>query len=217
MDNSVAKRQELANRLEGAGCAVNLVGTDWQKVGDLNPPTIQPGSDSGMRPAPNTESPIRFAGSRVARISQANYALWEEGLSGSVPALVLQFTNEARPQAQNYPLLVKASLTYTSDEDEIRIGGGCWVGASTDFCGLAVEETHALVVAMVADRQPTTISKQRKYGGMGGDQIVVDMLPIPKKCDVRVRLVDVESGTLLYEGQFELSFSPPRIVPKKAP
>ena len=30
LDNTTARRQELAQRLEAAGCPVNLRGTDWQ-------------------------------------------------------------------------------------------------------------------------------------------------------------------------------------------
>jgi predicted nucleotide-binding protein len=37
LDNSTRKRQELANRLNTAGCAVNLGGVDWQTEGDLIP------------------------------------------------------------------------------------------------------------------------------------------------------------------------------------
>lgn len=42
LDNSVAKRQELARRLETAGCSTRLTGTDWHTVGDLVPP-VTPG------------------------------------------------------------------------------------------------------------------------------------------------------------------------------
>jgi hypothetical protein len=35
MDNSIANRQELANRLRTAGCNVELIGTDWHKSGDF--------------------------------------------------------------------------------------------------------------------------------------------------------------------------------------
>lgn len=35
MDNSVRKRQELAERLSGAGCAVNTSGADWHTAGDF--------------------------------------------------------------------------------------------------------------------------------------------------------------------------------------
>ena len=40
MDNSTQKRQALALRLQSAGCAVNLKGTDWQTDGDLSPPAF---------------------------------------------------------------------------------------------------------------------------------------------------------------------------------
>lgn len=39
LDNDVKKRQELATRLETAGCAVRLTGTDWHDAGDLTRPT----------------------------------------------------------------------------------------------------------------------------------------------------------------------------------
>ncbi|TWX37394.1 nucleotide-binding protein [Frigoribacterium sp. ACAM 257] len=38
LDNSVAKRQDLANRLLTAGCDVRMQGTDWHEAGDLTPP-----------------------------------------------------------------------------------------------------------------------------------------------------------------------------------
>jgi predicted nucleotide-binding protein len=37
MDGSSKKRQELAQRLQQAGCAVNIQGTDWHTSGDLQP------------------------------------------------------------------------------------------------------------------------------------------------------------------------------------
>src|SRR5690348_1643367 len=37
MDGSTAKRQELARRLEDAGCPVNWRGIDWHTAGDLRP------------------------------------------------------------------------------------------------------------------------------------------------------------------------------------
>jgi len=36
MSDSSAKRQELANRLEAAGCPVNIGGTDWHTAGDFS-------------------------------------------------------------------------------------------------------------------------------------------------------------------------------------
>ncbi len=41
MDNSPQKRQDLALRLQAAGCEVNLSGTDWQTTGELTPARIK--------------------------------------------------------------------------------------------------------------------------------------------------------------------------------
>jgi len=38
LDNTVAKRQDLADRLRSAGCSVDLSGRDWHDAGDLTPP-----------------------------------------------------------------------------------------------------------------------------------------------------------------------------------
>jgi len=38
LDNTVAKRQDLADRLQIAGCLVDLSGRDWHDAGDLDPP-----------------------------------------------------------------------------------------------------------------------------------------------------------------------------------
>ena len=36
LDNTSQQRQQLANRLEVAGCPVNLNGTDWHSTGDFD-------------------------------------------------------------------------------------------------------------------------------------------------------------------------------------
>ena len=56
LDNSVAKRQDLATRLSNAGCAVNLVGTDWHEAGDLTPPSPPGGGLPLGRKLPSSES-----------------------------------------------------------------------------------------------------------------------------------------------------------------
>jgi predicted nucleotide-binding protein len=42
LDNDIKQRQELATRLETAGCAVKTAGSDWHTAGDLTPP-LPPG------------------------------------------------------------------------------------------------------------------------------------------------------------------------------
>jgi predicted nucleotide-binding protein len=42
MNNSAAKRKDLAQRLEDAGCRIDLAGEEWLTVGDLTPPPELP-------------------------------------------------------------------------------------------------------------------------------------------------------------------------------
>jgi len=42
MDNSTSKRKDLAQRLQSAGCSVNLGGEDWLTTGDMAPPAEVP-------------------------------------------------------------------------------------------------------------------------------------------------------------------------------
>ncbi|MFQ1004375.1 TIR domain-containing protein [Modestobacter sp. SSW1-42] len=56
LDNSVGKRQDLAARLEAAGCAVDLSGRDWHEAGDLTPPAPPGGGLPLGRKLPSTQT-----------------------------------------------------------------------------------------------------------------------------------------------------------------
>lgn len=56
LDNSVAKRQDLATRLKNAGCAVNLDRVDWHTAGDLTPPSAPGGGLPLGRKLPSSQS-----------------------------------------------------------------------------------------------------------------------------------------------------------------
>lgn len=56
LDNSVAKRQDLATRLRNAGCSVKLDGTDWHEAGDLTPPNTPGGGLPLGRKLPSSQS-----------------------------------------------------------------------------------------------------------------------------------------------------------------
>lgn len=56
LDNSTTKRQQLAQRLETAGCAVNLGGTDWHAEGDLTPPAPPGGGLPLGRKLPSSQT-----------------------------------------------------------------------------------------------------------------------------------------------------------------
>lgn len=56
LDNTPSRRQELAQRLRTAGCAVNLDGTDWHTEGDLTPPAAPGGGLPLGRKLPSSQA-----------------------------------------------------------------------------------------------------------------------------------------------------------------
>ena len=56
LDNGVPKRQELANRLKTAGCAVRMDGSDWHQEGDLTPPAPPGGGLPLGRKLPSSQT-----------------------------------------------------------------------------------------------------------------------------------------------------------------
>lgn len=66
MDNSVAKRQELAIKLEAAGCSVDWRGTDWHTVGDLTPAR----AFISREKTGNSQSPFKFHDNVYWRIKE---------------------------------------------------------------------------------------------------------------------------------------------------
>ncbi|MEV6578261.1 nucleotide-binding protein [Streptomyces sp. NPDC051582] len=56
LDGSVRKRQDLATRLQTAGCAVRLTGTDWHDAGDLTPPVTPGGGLPLGRKLPSSQA-----------------------------------------------------------------------------------------------------------------------------------------------------------------
>lgn len=80
MDNSIEKRQDLAQRLETAGCPVNLKGKDWHTKGDFTPPFTPP--------VPTSTAPSPARASTIRTVSQLSVE-FEEGwydLRGPNPA-----------------------------------------------------------------------------------------------------------------------------------
>jgi len=56
LDNDIKNRQELANRLRDAGCAVKTTGTSWHEAGDLTPPAPPGGGLPMGRKLPSTQA-----------------------------------------------------------------------------------------------------------------------------------------------------------------
>lgn len=62
INNSVARRKSLAQRLESVGCSIDLVGNDWLNAGDFTPP---PPLGGELSFEPRVPSPGRPSGGRM--------------------------------------------------------------------------------------------------------------------------------------------------------
>jgi hypothetical protein len=82
LDNDIKNRQELANRLRDAGCAVKTTGTSWHTAGDLTPPAPPGGGLPLGRKLPSSEALghprisaryIEHGGNRLGEIQITNH------------------------------------------------------------------------------------------------------------------------------------------------
>ncbi len=81
MDGSVAKRKDLAQRLQGAGCSVDLQGEDWLTTGDLTPPPEDTrGATVPSEPRTNSDVDAETYQLAVERVEQLKEPAQKEAL-----------------------------------------------------------------------------------------------------------------------------------------
>lgn len=82
LDNTVGKRQDLADRLQTAGCSVNLSGRDWHDAGDLTAPAPPGGGLPLGRKLPSSKASgvprldaryIDHGGNRLGEVEVINH------------------------------------------------------------------------------------------------------------------------------------------------
>jgi hypothetical protein len=90
---------------------------------------------------------IRMTGAGVASVSERGRGVWKEDVQGTEQAILIQFTNEARPEVRNVGGLVKAELVYKNEAEVLRIIGS-WLNADSDHTEFRVDESHKLMVGI---------------------------------------------------------------------
>ena len=156
------------------------------------------------KPCPN----IRQTDANVFQVNEFSPTRFIEDRTGRAQAVVIQFTNEARPDKPNAGVTVKASLVYESDNVGVLGIIGSWMYSDFDVKTFRVEDTHQLVVGILFDDTFTTIGMLNAGGYVRSNPQVVSAFQT-----VRVRLTNANNGDLLYEGRFRVTFSPLGIVP----
>jgi predicted nucleotide-binding protein len=153
MTNDVARRQELAQRLQTAGCEVSLIGTDWHTAGDFSAPS-----------PPGHGLPLgrRMPSTRVAK--RIDFAARYHPSGSSSRGGRLQVTNRGTEAAHDVKVTFpeRAALSFLTGEPSIRKipGGGKSVNLTVWHGGLSMggpsydDSFDITISAHTADGEP---------------------------------------------------------------
>ena len=153
---------------------------------------------------------IRMTGTGVASVSERGRGVWKEDVQGTEQAILIQFTNEARPGVPNVGGLVKAELVYKNEAEVLRIIGS-WLNAGSDHTEFRVDESHKLMVVIQYGQLFVTIGRRHVYE-QGRFTVEIDRHDLPVFQTVRVKLTNANTGDFLYEGEFRVTPNPLGIV-----
>jgi len=153
---------------------------------------------------------IRMTGAGVASVSERGHGVWKEDVQGTEQAILIQFTNEARPGIPNVGGLVKAALVYKNEAEVLRIIGS-WLDAGGDHAEFRVDESHKLMVGIQYAQMFTVIGRRHVYE-QGRFTIEIEPHDLPVFQTVRVKLTNANTGDFLYEGEFRVTLNPLGIV-----
>jgi hypothetical protein len=124
-------------------------------------------------------------------------------------AVVVNVTNDALPGATNIGAIVKATVIYEDDGQELLRGMGTWLGEGSGMVQFRVDDSHSVILGLVINRQLSVPTKRRVPHGVGHVSFPTD--PNPLNCErasVRVRLTNANTGELYCEEPFEIRASP---------
>jgi hypothetical protein len=156
---------------------------------------------------------IRMTGTAVASVSERGRGVWKEDVQGTEQAVVIQFTNEARPGIRNVGGLVKAALVYKNDQAEVLRIIGSWLDAGGDHTEFRVDESQKLMVGVQYAQMFVVIGRRHVYE-QGRFTIEIEPHDLPVFQTVRAKLTNANTGDFLYEGEFRVTLDPLGIVPE---
>ena len=210
-----AQHSQVTNSPVAAGSGINQnVNAPVINV-NVGQPAAPPAQPEPFRPAPVPRHlpNVIVTGAHIASVSQVEQGVWSES-HPMQDAFVVQFTNEARRGGPNVRGLVKAQLVYRDGVRELRRITGCWLNQAADMTEFRVDDTHGLMVGLMLGEQFNIVGKRRISVDLNTDEIPQDIIPLHGfgQGTVSVRVTHVETGEVLYEGQFQINTRPPEII-----
>jgi hypothetical protein len=161
------------------------------------------------RPKPN----IQLVVAEIASLEDlGGGSLIERGTAQN--AIIIRFSNDARPGVQNVGAPVKAALIYLDGETEIRSVIGHWLGHHDDHVNFKVDGRHSLVGGLVVTGELKAVTQQEIRAHR---RVFFHLESYPVKNfrsgTILVRLTNANTGDWLYEKKFTVSIDPLTITP----
>jgi hypothetical protein len=161
------------------------------------------------RPRPN----IRCIGGDIVSLEESPGGIVERGSTQN--GIVIRFSNDAKPSAQNVGAPVKASLRYLDGDIELCAITGCyWIGHYEDFATFQVEGRYKLLAGMLINGTLTLLAK-RRINAHRRTYFDVETHPLKnfQAGTLVVRLTNADNGDWLFERHFAVNVSPLTIEP----
>jgi hypothetical protein len=142
----------------------------------------------------------------------------DDSFDGTVLAVAIRFTNEARIGTSNVGAFVRATLIYRNEADEERERiSGCWLNEAYAATEFHVEGIRDLIAAFAgAASQLYAVANPRTTAARYSEDVTqVRELPGLQTGTLEVRLIDADSGEVLYTNHFTVTANPLKISSKK--
>jgi predicted nucleotide-binding protein len=123
MDNSVKKRQELAQRLQDAGCPAKLTGTDWHDAGDMKPPELQTHTKSPPNESiPPLKPPVNVANAK----EEANKILVKHIMRGTDRLLAYEIVRDGFPKVYLVEFTMRNKEPKSCSSEDYKVANVQW-------------------------------------------------------------------------------------------
>lgn len=225
LSNSPAARQELAQRLETAGCPIDLTGRDWHTEGDFQI------NNNLQNEAWDKASLLKDAATKaganivcleakkldLVMVDDTFYDLrdYQYLHEHTFDAAIIEFENQPIPGRKVEALYnVEAQILFQDEEGNVqeRIEGGAWVGERGRYIDFEVGRHKRLVVGFInPNGEYLEISVAQNNRDTSDSKHTTTLLALDgKQSRVYVRLL--ADGDIVYEEYFDLAFAPSRLT-----
>ncbi|MHB8411617.1 MAG: hypothetical protein ACYDDI_06675 [Candidatus Acidiferrales bacterium] len=160
-----------------------------------------------QRPKPN----IKLVDARAVFLVHGTSGFFENRYTQEKNALVIVLANEPEPEMVPAMAHVKAVLIYKDGDDELCDVTGAWVGSTIELERFEPDGIrHRLIGAIRKGGPLVALGLKAHYTEFGDTGFVIEDHPLRnvRSANLLVRLISMNSQSVLFERQFTLTIEP---------